>query len=197
MTAALSRACTRVHASERLERVFDTCFARVENTRLIGGAAEPEYIPAGEPGPGGPAAWHRLYYREDFFASALHETAHWCIAGPQRRLQRDFGYWYAPDGRSAEQQAAFQQVEIEPQALEWCLARACAYPFRVSLDNLDGGDAARAEQAAFCAQVTAAANARARRGMAPRAARWFTALSAEFGTDLHLNELRFASSELA
>ncbi|MEQ8803813.1 MAG: elongation factor P hydroxylase, partial [Haliea sp.] len=51
----------------RLQRVFAACFFGSENTLLCGGAEEPFYAPAtssGEP--------HRLWYREDFFASALH-----------------------------------------------------------------------------------------------------------------------------
>ncbi len=39
--------------------------------------------------------------RTDFFASALHEISHWCVAGKARREQVDFGYWYCPDGRDA------------------------------------------------------------------------------------------------
>ena len=30
----------------------------------------------------------------------------------------DYGYWYAPDGRNAEQQSAFYSVEVKPQAIE-------------------------------------------------------------------------------
>ncbi|GAM69307.1 transporting ATPase [Vibrio sp. JCM 19236] len=26
----------------------------------------------------------------------MHEIAHWCVAGPKRRLLEDFGYWYEP-----------------------------------------------------------------------------------------------------
>jgi elongation factor P hydroxylase len=55
------------------------------------------------------------------------------------------GYWYAPDGRTQEQQACFEQVEIKPQALEWLLTRACDRRFRVSLDNLNG-DAGNGER---------------------------------------------------
>ncbi|TXS91198.1 elongation factor P hydroxylase [Parahaliea aestuarii] len=179
-----------------LEQVFQRCFADSENTRLLGGAAEPEYVPAGEPGPGGPCAYHRLYFREDYFASALHECAHWCIAGPGRRQLRDFGYWYAPDGRSVEQQAAFQQVEVAPQALEWYFARACGYPFRVSLDNLAGGEAARREEAAFRIAVTAEANRRRGDGLPPRAAQWFRALSETFGTHLCAPSLVFSVDDL-
>ena len=182
--------------SARLEQVFDACFAASENTRLLGGFDEPLYLPSGEDGDGPPAAWHRLCYREDYFASALHEVSHWCIAGPQRRLLRDFGYWYAPDGRNAEQQAAFQSVEVRPQALEWCLSRACGYPFRVSLDNLDGGAAARASERAFRLAVVAEANRMAQRGLPPRARRFFDALALEFDTRLHSAELRFSPGEL-
>ncbi len=117
----------------RLERVFAECFYRDYATVLVGGAPEPLYLPASEAG-----GVHRIHYREDYFASALHEVAHWCIAGERRRGLTDFGYWYSPDGRTAEQQRAFERVEYRPQALEWHFARACGYRFRVSADNLDG-----------------------------------------------------------
>lgn len=44
--------------------------------------------------------------------------------GEKRRQLVDFGYWYAPDGRSAEQQELFQAVEVKPQAMEWILSPA-------------------------------------------------------------------------
>ncbi len=77
-----------------------------------------------------------------FFNSALHEISHWTIAGAKRRLLPDLGYWYAPDGRTKEQQDLFEQVEIKPQAIEWLFAQSFGRKFRVSLDNLtgDGGD---------------------------------------------------------
>jgi len=96
---------------------------------LEGGADEPVYRP-GNP--------HRICYTRDYFRSALHEIAHWCVAGPARRQQEDYGYWYAPDGRNAEQQAEFTRVEVLPQAYEALFCAACGHPFRVSLDNLDG-----------------------------------------------------------
>ncbi len=171
----------------RLEAVFQRCFGERYRTRLQGGAAEPLYRPAPRPG-----AEHCLYYREDYFASALHEVAHWCIAGEQRRSQLDFGYWYAPDGRSAEQQAAFQAVEIRPQALEWCFSQACGYPFRVSLDNLEGDDAARASEQAFLAAVIAEGQGLKASALPPRAARFFAALSEAFGTAVTLADLQFS-----
>ncbi len=79
-----------------------------------------------------------IWYRHDYFSSALHEVAHWCIAGKKRRTQIEYGYWYAPDGRNLQQQKAFQQVEVKPQAIEMAFSLACRRPFRVSLDNLNG-----------------------------------------------------------
>lgn len=67
----------------------------------------------------------------------LVEQAHWCVAGQQRRLQHDYGYWYAPDGRTQEQQQQFERVEVKPQALEWLFSVATGTRFRVSADNLN------------------------------------------------------------
>ena len=114
---------------------FNQWFSHL-NVCLVKGDFEPEYFPATEDAPA------RIQFAHGFFNSALHEISHWTIAGEQRRLLPDLGYWYAPDGRTAEQQALFEQVEIKPQAIEWMFAQAFGRKFRVSLDNLtgDGGD---------------------------------------------------------
>ncbi len=167
-----------IHAGFRastLERVFASCFADSENTCLLGGVDEPVYLPAT-----GEQDQHRLYYRLDYFASALHEVAHWCIAGAARRQLQDFGYWYAPDGRDAGQQRAFEAVEARPQALEWCFSRACDFPFRVSLDNLEGD--AVAGEARFRAAVNSAGQEMLAGGLPPRAQVFFNALAREFAT---------------
>ena len=111
--------------------LFEFHFFATYNTRLQAGASEPIYLPAG-----GDCAWHRLFFREDYISSALHETAHWCIAGAERLKQQDFGYWYHPDGRSDEQQRIFEAAEVKPQALEWMFSIACGQQFRLSQDNL-------------------------------------------------------------
>lgn len=123
---------------------FNQWFAH-HDVQLVRGQGEPEYIPARE---GQPA---RIEFAHGFFNSALHEISHWCIAGRQRRTLPDLGYWYAPDGRTREQQALFEQVEVKPQALEWLFAVSCQRPFRVSLDNLtgDGGDGQAFRDAVF------------------------------------------------
>jgi elongation factor P hydroxylase len=119
-----------------LIELFNGLFADSENTRLVKGCVEPIYIPASSS-----VDYHQIVFAHGFFASALHEIAHWCIAGKQRRLQEDYGYWYAPDGRTLQQQAQFQAVEVKPQALEWLFCKASGQPFRVSVDNLSGEQA--------------------------------------------------------
>ena len=102
------------------------------NVTLVKGDFEPEYFPATETAPA------RIQFAHGFFNSALHEISHWTIAGDKRRLLPDLGYWYAPDGRTADQQTLFEQVEIKPQAIEWLFAQSFGRKFRVSLDNLTG-----------------------------------------------------------
>lgn len=122
-----------VHTSDVLVEIFNRCFLTEESTRLMGGASEPVYHPSQ------PKAAAEIHFTRDYFASALHEIAHWCVAGRHRRTLEDYGYWYAPDGRSREQQAEFERVEVRPQALEWFFSEACGWRFRVSADNLDAG----------------------------------------------------------
>lgn len=175
----------------RLERVFNSIFSGRYNTQLAGGAKEPLYRPAANTG-----GHHILYYRLDYFASALHEVAHWCIAGPVRRQQPDFGYWYAPEGRSSEQQIAFEAVERKPQALEWLFSRACAWPFQVSVDNVDLAEEdlydARAFKQAVLQQVILCRDA----GLPGRAAEFYGALCREFGTAVPASQQQFTLAQL-
>lgn len=103
------------------------------HTRLVGGFDEPFYkAPAGR-------AMAEIRFTHDYERSALHELAHWCVAGSERRRQDDFGYWYIPDGRSNTQQQAFYRVEVTPQAIEKHFCAALDIPFAVSVDNLGNG----------------------------------------------------------
>jgi hypothetical protein len=171
-----------------IERVFTTCFLASHNTVLTGGAAEPFYRPADEH-----CTQHCIVYRDDFVSSSLHEVAHWLVAGAERRLLPDWGYWYAPDGRSAEQQQQFQQVEIKPQALEWLLHKACGLPFRVSLDNL--GDGA-GDGHLFKNAVFTQANDYLTNGVNDRARIFYRALAVAFGGPLVISELCLSRQEL-
>lgn len=156
----------------RIVEVFNSEF-RDFNTRLCPGSDEPLYLPADE------RDCARIFSREDFPASALHEVAHWCVAGEKRRQQVDFGYWYAQDGRNAEQQRAFQRVEVKPQAIEWALSRASGMGFRVSIDNLNGETV---DPFGFELAVWQQAMHYYRAGLPPRAARFYRALVAAFGS---------------
>lgn len=124
-----------MHQYQDLITLFNHCFFEKYNTLLIKGEDEPLYLPADENRP-----HHSLFFAHGFFASALHECAHWLIAGESRRKEVDFGYWYVPDGRTMAQQELFQSVEVKPQAMEWILSQAANYPFRVSIDNLNGSE---------------------------------------------------------
>lgn len=119
------------HLASDLCVLFDQLFRGSYHTCLLSGGDEPIYLPAGKD-----QGLHRIVFRQDYFASALHEVAHWSIAGELRRQQVDYGYWYCGDGRSPSQQACFEKVEAKPQALEWILAAACNFRFRASDDNL-------------------------------------------------------------
>ncbi len=110
--------------------IFNQLFAESENTLLISGAKEPFYkAPVNNDKA-------QIYSRENFLSSALHEIAHWTIAGEARRQLDDFGYWYETEGRTKEEQRLFEQVEIKPQAIEWLFSLACKQSFYFSADNL-------------------------------------------------------------
>ncbi|MEH0743021.1 elongation factor P hydroxylase [Vibrio cholerae] len=121
------------HDYRDLIALFNQTFFEQYQTRLELGGDEPIYLPADDSSP-----YHRIVFARGFYASALHEIAHWCVAGPERRLLEDFGYWYHPDGRNEQVQAQFEQVEIRPQAYEWILSVSAGFAFSVSCDNLNG-----------------------------------------------------------
>lgn len=144
------------------------------NTRLVGGAEEPLYVP--DSGKGA-----EIHFREDFTSSALHEIAHWCIAGLARLKLPDFGYWYAPDGRSADEQNKFYLQEVKPQALEWIFSDAAHVKFNISADNLYGDDLGALND--FKAAVTQQKERYLQEGMPPRAKRFVAALLSCYFTE--------------
>jgi len=157
--------------AELLIQLFNQLFLPL-NTCLCGGAEEPIYLPAGET-----QQHNEIHFTRDYCASALHEIAHWCVAGAERLKKVDFGYWYAPDGRSQEQQVQFEQVEVKPQALEWIFSVAAGLRFRVSADNLAQGIGA---SAAFKQAVAQQAQDYCASGLPTRAAQWVNALAVFF-----------------
>jgi len=171
-------------------KLFEQQFFDQFNTRLQSGASEPIYLPAS-----GDCAWHRLLFRQDFISSALHETAHWCIAGLERLKLEDFGYWYNPDGRSARQQKIFEDAEVKPQALEWIFSVACKQRFTLSVDNLDGDSTLASES--FAEAVSQQAIDWCRPGRLPgRAALFVEALSAGFNSLNALDAMQYQRHKL-
>jgi len=195
MGAPVSTSCLQEPSTfdvGRLEAVFADCFGSSHNTRLLGGVDEPLFRPANTDSPE-----NSLFYREDFFASALHEISHWCIAGESRRQLLDFGYWYAPEGRSPDQQRAFESVEVKPQALEWFFSKACGYRFRVSVDNLDSRTGELPDTRDFCARVHHQALDWQQQGLPERAQIFYRALCLEFGGSQPAAELELQLEDIS
>lgn len=165
----------QTHHYQQLIDAFDGCFADTLNTRLMKGDEEPLYLPANEAVP-----YHRIIFAHGYYASALHEIAHWCIAGARRRLLVDFGYWYCPDGRDADTQAQFERAEIKPQALEWMFCVAAGFPFHVSCDNLNGD--CEPDRILFQRQVHAQVMLNLESGVGPRPAAFIQALHRYYQT---------------
>lgn len=162
--------------------VFTACFLTSHRTCLRGDVDEPLYSPAAnseEP--------HIIFFRSDFVASALHEVSHWCIAGPSRREQEDFGYWYDLD-RDIERQAEFERFEARPQGLEWVFSVAAGLSFRVSCDNFDD-QALNVDR--FRGQVRSAALEWVRGGLTPRAEKFAQGLMAQSGVTDPYNEKHY------
>lgn len=175
------------YESHLLEYLFNTQFNEKYKTQLCGGSEQPLYQLAPQAG-----QLNTIFYTRDYFASALHEVAHWCVAGQQRRQQEDYGYWYAPDGRSVEQQLDFERVEVKPQALEWLFSSACGFRFRVSADNLNLGCG---PSETFKLNITEQVKRYLDTGLPLRAGRFCAVLSNHFGGE-YLDASRYCAQLL-
>lgn len=173
------------HNVFELVSIFDSCFKHSESTLLIPGSTEPLYLPADTYCP-----YHRIFSTQDFFSSALHEISHWCIAGCARRLQVDYGYWYNPDGRTVQQQVAFESVEVCPQALECIFSFAAGIRFNVSVDNLSSTMSAELYQQLeqqFAARVNRQVEVYLDQGLPERATVFLNALLAMYQQEHAIN----------
>ncbi|MBX2807525.1 MAG: elongation factor P hydroxylase [Cellvibrionaceae bacterium] len=175
--------------AEQLSLWFYQAFYADYQTCLLAGGSEPEYRPATDKCPD-----HRIIFTRDYCASALHEVAHWCVAGPARRLLADYGYWYTADGRSPAQQDQFERVEARPQALEWIFSRACGLGFRVSADNLNAGLGA---STGFKRAIVAEVQRYCQQGLTSRAEIWVQTLCHHCHTHNVLNADAYCLQDLA
>jgi len=163
------------HSPNDLVMLFNDLFREAYRTTLVRGGEEPEYIPAG-----GARELAQVVFAHGYYASALHEIAHWCIAGEHRRTLPDYGYWYCPDGRTPEQQREFELVEVKPQAIEWLFSVAAGSCFHISVDNLSGGGAS--DDRRFRCRVLDQAEHYLDRGLPERAQTFFDTLKLFYGT---------------
>lgn len=170
------------HDPNDLIMLFNDLFREKYRTVLVRGSDEPEYLPAE-----GSRRFAQIVFAHGYYASALHEISHWCIAGEHRRTLRDFGYWYCPDGRSVEQQQAFEKAEIKPQSLEWLFSVAAGTRFHISVDNLSGSGAW--DEGAFRRNVVAQADYYLEHGLPARAGQFFRTLRTFYGTGADFNEV--------
>ena len=170
------------HHYQQLIDIFDGCFFDDFNTRLVKGDDEPVYLPADDELP-----YNRIVFAHGFYASALHEISHWCIAGAERRKLVDFGYWYCPDGRDAKTQCQFEDVEVKPQAFDWLFCVAAGFPFNVSCDNLEGD--VEPDRIAFQRRVHAQVMTYLEQGIPARPARFIEALRDYYKTPALTAEL--------
>lgn len=171
------------HSYIELMQLFDSTFFKSHNVRLIRGDDEPIYLPADTQIP-----FNRIVFAHGFYRSALHEIAHWCVAGAERRQQVDYGYWYESDGRDSKQQTEFEQVEVVPQAIEWALSIAAGCPFEVSCDNLDG---ALPDRHAFSKKVLAQVEQFLVDGFPKRAEQFIAVLAKHYETSFPLSSQSF------
>lgn len=166
----------KTHDSNDLIALFNVLFETRFQTRLVSGSGEPLYLPATNR-----RLCHEVVFAHGFFRSALHEIAHWCIAGKVRRQLTDYGYWYKPDGRTLDEQLKFQQAELKPQALEWWFCLSAGHSFEVSCDNLAASDPDAIDVAGFTEQVRQQLLNYQRGGLPPRAEAFATALQSFYG----------------
>jgi elongation factor P hydroxylase len=187
--------------AEELAEVFNQCFEQSEKTVLCIGASEPFFVPnnvATQFTCGKSIDAHalsRVFSREDYPASVLHEAAHWCIAGNRRRRLLDYGYWYEPDGRDASKQSEFERVEVKPQALERIMSKAAGMPFRLSADNASDPSCKPSER--FIESVQRQTMAYLEGGLPSRAQQFVQALDERFtGSRSYAKLCSYVASDL-
>lgn len=99
---------------------------------ITGGADEPYYQAPKE------NEKAKIFFKENYPRSLLHEMAHYFLAGQRRRELDDYDYWYSPCGRNADEQSLFEKVEARPQGLEKAMCEAIGIKFSPSLDDFSG-----------------------------------------------------------
>ena len=83
------------HLCNKLKILFEHLFPTLT---IIGGVDEPYYeAPRADTNA-------KIFFKENYPRSLLHEIAHYCLAGQKRRKLDDYGYWYTECGRTSEEE---------------------------------------------------------------------------------------------
>ena len=157
--------------ADAIGALFNRCFASFD-LAMVGGFEEPEYLPHGHPALAC-AGKAEIRFTRDYAASALHEAAHWCLAGRERRKRVDYGYDYIAPPRCAVAKARFFELEARVQAIESLFTEAIGMTFRASLDDLTSTSL---DLATFQARIDIDRASLSTQGLPPRARRFQRAL---------------------
>ncbi len=83
--------------------------------------------------------YNRIVFAHGFYASAIHEISHWCIAGKARRELVDFSATgIARMGVMPKRKASLKMLKRSRRHSTGCSVLAAGYPLNVSCDNLEG-----------------------------------------------------------
>lgn len=168
--------------ADEIITLFNDLYGARENTWLTRAEDDPCYLP----GRGGQPR-NLICFAHGFYTSALHEIAHWLLAGPDRRRLVDYGYWYQPGERSDAVRSRFFAVEKNNQSLEWFLTVAAGIRFFVSVDE-PAMPAGRLQE--FRRAVAERARQRVMEGLPAAAAPLLQALTGRYGTTAALSSLQ-------
>ena len=78
----MAKQAIEAFSSEDIIDIFNQTFYRTHNTKLVSGDDEPLYLPASEK-----CNYHQIIFAHGYFASALHEIAHWLVAGETQAIK--------------------------------------------------------------------------------------------------------------
>jgi elongation factor P hydroxylase len=114
--------------------LFNSEFTQTDNTIIAESLDEPIYLPRDATHP-----FNRILYTQGSYTSVLHEISHWCIAGSERRLKIDYGYWYKPESQTLEEAELYKKFEAKTHGIEWIFSIAAGVPFYIIPNNLSAG----------------------------------------------------------
>lgn len=173
---------------EELAALFNMVFEGSEQTVLIATDDEPHYLPKGDD-----RLDYRIFYTRDSYTSLMHEVAHWCRAGVDRRQLPDYGYWYQAGNRLPPAQQLYVQSESKTQALEWIFCVAAGLRLQIIPENQPHSFEPSPE---FKRSIYDAALNYLRRGLSDRSERFKQTLLSHYQKHIIFDERLFLFEDL-